>query len=64
MSDKEKHKKTEKPADKGAAKDAVGAAEGSGRMKEEGKQGKLDYVFKIVPVDPKNSFDFEDVADK
>ena len=24
----------------------------------------LDYVFKIAPADPKNSFDFEDVADK
>jgi len=22
------------------------------------------YEFKILPVDPKNSFDFEDVADK
>jgi hypothetical protein len=25
---------------------------------------KPKYVFKIVPADPKNSFDFEDVADK
>lgn len=25
---------------------------------------KAKYVFKILPVDPKNSFDFEDVADK
>ena len=25
---------------------------------------KPKYEFKIVPVDPKNSFDFEDVADK
>lgn len=25
---------------------------------------KPKYVFKILPVDPKNSFDFEDVADK
>ena len=24
----------------------------------------LDYVFKIAPADPKNNFDFEDVADK
>jgi len=23
-----------------------------------------DYVFRIRPVNPKNSFDFEDVADK
>ena len=29
---------------------------------EEGKGMK--YVFKIAPADPKNSFDFEDVADK
>ncbi|HEX6883730.1 MAG TPA: hypothetical protein VF530_10135 [Planctomycetota bacterium] len=25
---------------------------------------KAPYVFKIVPADPKNAFDFEDVADK
>ena len=25
---------------------------------------KPSYVFKIVPADPKNAFDFEDVADK
>jgi hypothetical protein len=25
---------------------------------------KPPYVFKIVPADPKNAFDFEDVADK
>jgi hypothetical protein len=25
---------------------------------------KPKYEFKILPVDPKNSFDFEDVADK
>ena len=25
---------------------------------------KTPYVFKIVPADPKNAFDFEDVADK
>ena len=25
---------------------------------------KTPYVFKILPADPKNSFDFEDVADK
>lgn len=30
---------------------------------QEGPAG-LDYVFKIAPADPKNSFDFEDVADK
>ena len=31
--------------------------------KETPKSGK-DYVFKIAPADPKNAFDFEDVADK
>lgn len=25
---------------------------------------KPPYVFKIAPADPKNAFDFEDVADK
>jgi hypothetical protein len=28
------------------------------------KPAGLGYVFKIAPADPKNSFDFEDVADK
>jgi hypothetical protein len=34
---------------------------------EDGRKSKpagLDYVFKIVRADPKNAFDFEDVADK
>ncbi len=26
--------------------------------------GATRYVFKIVPADPKNAFNFEDVADK
>jgi len=28
------------------------------------KPAGLEYRFKIAPADPKNSFDFEDVADK
>lgn len=40
-----------------------------GRAASEGGDGEtIDKpklpLFKIVPVDPKNSFDFEDVADK
>lgn len=40
-----------------------------GRSTTEGGDGEsIDKpklpLFKIVPVDPKNSFDFEDVADK
>jgi hypothetical protein len=31
---------------------------------EEARPRKPAYVFKILPADPKNSFDFEDVADK
>jgi hypothetical protein len=31
---------------------------------QEGKQDAAKYVFKIVPANPKNAFDFEDVADK
>ena len=27
-------------------------------------QAKSSYVFKIVPANPKNALDFEDVADK
>ncbi|NOT30722.1 MAG: hypothetical protein HOP15_09780 [Planctomycetes bacterium] len=30
----------------------------------EAARKKPAYVFKIVPADPKNAFDFEDVADK
>jgi len=59
MSEKEKQKHSEKPGQK----DATGEADKEGRVTDE-PRGKLDYVFKIVPVDPKNSFDFEDVADK
>jgi len=59
MSEKEKQKSSEALK----AKDAAGAADKDNRLKDEEKKG-LDYVFKIVPVDPKNSFDFEDVADK
>ena len=32
--------------------------------KDTGKKPGIDYVFKIAPADPKNAFDFEDVADK
>lgn len=32
--------------------------------KEPKKPSGIDHVFKIAPADPKNSFDFEDVADK
>ena len=60
MTEREMQKTGEKPA----AKDATrAAAEKEGRRPEEPEK-KLDYVFKIVPADPKNSFDFEDVADK
>jgi hypothetical protein len=31
---------------------------------ETGETRKSRYEFKILPVNPKNSFDFEDVADK
>ena len=59
MSDKQNQKSTEQ----GAAKDAKKAADKDASLKDESKK-KLDYVFKIVPADPKNNFDFEDVADK
>lgn len=31
---------------------------------EDGKKDSAKYVFKILPANPKNAFDFEDVADK
>jgi len=34
------------------------------KKNEQGPPKKPPYVFKIVPADPKNAFDFEDVADK
>jgi hypothetical protein len=34
------------------------------KQAEEPPAKKAPYVFKILPADPKNSFDFEDVADK
>ena len=50
------HKPTEDTPEKPENADA---SEETGEKKK-----PLDYDFKIVPVDPKNSFDFEDVADK
>jgi hypothetical protein len=39
------------------------AEKGEAKAPESGKPGSR-YVFKIAPADPKNAFDFEDVADK
>ena len=39
-------------------------AEKEGRTEDKAAPEKPRYVFKILPADPKNSFDFEDVADK
>lgn len=36
----------------------------SGDEPESDASEDLAYEFKIVPADPKSSFDFEDVADK
>lgn len=36
---------------------------GASNPSEEASE-KKPFVFKIVPADPKNAFDFEDVADK
>lgn len=65
MSDQEARKDEERdatadtPPTKG--KDAKSTKLGEdGKPKAEG----MDYVFKIAPADPKNAFDFEDVADK
>lgn len=33
-------------------------------LEEEVQPKETTHVFKILPVDPKHSFDFEDVADK
>ena len=36
----------------------------AGAKQPEAAPKKPKYEFKILPVDPKNTFDFEDVADK
>lgn len=54
------HKRSEEADPKSTpAKDAAA----KGEAPPPPKTG-LNYVFKIAPADPKNSFDFEDVADK
>jgi hypothetical protein len=52
--------------EKGAKKAAAPAERKDAQpAKAEEKPGQgLKYVFKIAPADPKNAFDFEDVADK
>ena len=60
---------------KGASSDAKRAAEPRTTTEKEGADAastganpasppRPKYEFKILPVDPKNNFDFEDVADK
>ena len=39
-------------------------AKAASDQRDEAQAKKPGYVFKIVPADPKNAFDFEDVADK
>jgi len=48
------------PAAQGAATDKPAPANPAEAKKPAG----MNFVFKIAPADPKNSFDFEDVADK
>lgn len=52
--------KDERPAD---GREEPNKAEERRDEAEPQARGK-DYVFKIAPADPKNAFDFEDVADK
>lgn len=52
--------KDEKKPDAAEKPPAASAPE----KKDEAAPKKPGYVFKIVPADPKNAFDFEDVADK
>jgi hypothetical protein len=53
---------TDEPKKKGEPEAAPKAAQKPEAKSEAPK--KPAYVFKIVPADPKNAFDFEDVADK
>jgi hypothetical protein len=54
-------KKDEEPAEATSGAKAETAPSNPADPK---KPAGLNYVFKIAPADPKNSFDFEDVADK
>ncbi len=57
MSDKEQRTEDE------SKEQAPERVEGKGSKDPKHKPG-MDYVFKIAPADPKNAFNFEDVADK
>jgi hypothetical protein len=52
------------PDDKKPDADKQAPAASAPEKKDETAPKKPGYVFKIVPADPKNAFDFEDVADK
>lgn len=52
-----------KPED-APAPDAEAAHEDKPAKSKDAPGKGLNYVFKIAPADPKNAFDFEDVADK
>lgn len=55
----------EQRKDEEAKDNAAATPETKGTPPTEAKKpAGLNYVFKIAPADPKNSFDFEDVADK
>ena len=51
--------KEKKPSDRPDQEDTPKTSE-----EEPPPQAETKYVFKFLPVDPKNAFDFEDVADK
>ena len=55
--------KQERESPETPAEPAPPAEKGEAKTPEAGAP-KPKYVFKIAPADPKNAFDFEDVADK
>ena len=59
MTPRENPRKDDEPATKQAAAPQPGAAAAPTDPKK-----PAGYVFKFAPADPKNSFDFEDTADK
>jgi len=60
MKEQRKDDEVKDPAAPGAAADKSAPANPAETKKPAG----MNFVFKIAPADPKNSFDFEDVADK
>ncbi|MBL8694071.1 MAG: hypothetical protein JNJ88_08240 [Planctomycetes bacterium] len=64
MSDPQNPKKAHAPADSGSTLPPEAAPQSAAPIEESKPAPPAKFVFKVVRADPKNAFDFEDVADK